>query len=128
LRPKASLASITLFGDTPLRISVSRLISCWHEPQVCSYSPALLEAVGVLHGEHERERRERPDAFDLSQELGFWVVLLGERLQLAIVLADALGERSAICSKMGSRAGRRASGMCSEALLWKLLAAHLGKR
>jgi hypothetical protein len=34
----------------------------------------------------------------------------------------------AICSKTGSRAGRRASGMCWGALLWKLLAGHLGKR
>ena len=34
----------------------------------------------------------------------------------------------AICSKTGARAGRSASGMCSEALLWKLLAGHLGKR
>ena len=33
-----------------------------------------------------------------------------------------------ICSRMGSRAGQSASGMCSEALLWKLLAGHLGKR
>ena len=33
-----------------------------------------------------------------------------------------------ICSKMGPKAGRSASGMCSEALLWKLLAGHLGRR
>src|SRR5215212_3741284 len=32
----------------------------------------------------------------------------------------------AICSRMGPRAGQRASGMCSAALLWKLLAGHLG--
>src|SRR5215211_8196056 len=31
-----------------------------------------------------------------------------------------------ICSKMGPRAGMSASGMCSAALLWKLLAGHLG--
>jgi hypothetical protein len=41
---------------------------------------------------------------------------------------DALSERAYLCSKMGSRAGRSASGMCSEALLWKLLAEHLGKK
>src|SRR5215207_11677012 len=34
----------------------------------------------------------------------------------------------ASCSKTGSRADRRAAGMCSGALLWKLLAGHLGKR
>jgi hypothetical protein len=33
-----------------------------------------------------------------------------------------------ICSRMGSRAGMSAPGMCSGALLWKLLAGHLGKR
>ena len=33
-----------------------------------------------------------------------------------------------VCSKMGSRAGKSASGMCSGALLWKLTAGHLGKR
>jgi hypothetical protein len=51
-----------------------------------------------------------------------------ERLQLAIVFADALGKRADLCSKMGPRAARSASGMCSGALLWKLLAGHLGKR
>jgi hypothetical protein len=34
----------------------------------------------------------------------------------------------AICSRMGSRAGKSASGMCSAAFLWKDLAGHLGKR
>ena len=34
----------------------------------------------------------------------------------------------AICSKRGSSAGRKASGMCSWALLRKLLAGHLGRR
>src|SRR5215218_4651198 len=33
-----------------------------------------------------------------------------------------------ICSRMGSRAGPSASGMCSAARLWKLLAGHLGRR
>ncbi len=33
-----------------------------------------------------------------------------------------------IVSKMGPRAGHSASGMCSGALLWKLLAGYLGKR
>src|SRR5215203_3037057 len=33
-----------------------------------------------------------------------------------------------ICSRMGPRAGKSASGMCSEALLWKVLAGHLGRR
>jgi hypothetical protein len=31
-----------------------------------------------------------------------------------------------ICSRMGPRAAKSASGMCYEALLWKLLAGHLG--
>src|SRR5688500_2085103 len=34
-----------------------------------------------------------------------------------------------ICSRIGPRAGKSASGMCSGALfLWRLLAGHLGKR
>jgi hypothetical protein len=49
-------------------------------------------------------------------------------LQLALVLADALGKRAYLCSKMGPRATQSASGMCWGALLWKLLAGHLGKR
>jgi hypothetical protein len=57
------------------------------------------------------------------------VVLFSDRLQLPLVVADALGERAYLCSKMGSSAGMSASGMCSAlALLWKLLARHLGKR
>jgi hypothetical protein len=33
-----------------------------------------------------------------------------------------------ICSRMGPKAGKSASGMCSGALLCKLLAGHLGRR
>jgi hypothetical protein len=89
------------------------LVGGWHEPQVCSYRAALLEAVGVLQGEDEGKRRKRPYPFDLAQELRFWVVLPRDRLQLAIVLADALCERAYLCSRMGSRAAKSASGMCS---------------
>ena len=84
--------------------------------------------MGILQGEHERERRERPDPLDLAQEIGFGVAFFGDGLQLAVVLANALGERAYLCSRMGPKAGQSASGMCSEALLWKLLAGHLGKR
>jgi hypothetical protein len=31
-----------------------------------------------------------------------------------------------ICSKMGPRAAKSASGMCAAAFLWKLTAGHLG--
>ena len=109
-------------------IPLPRLVGGWHEPQVRPYRAALLEAVRIFHRGHEGERCERPDPLDLPQQIGFWVVLLADRLQLSVVLADALGERAYLCSRMGSRAGRSASGMCSEALLWKLLAGHLGNR
>jgi hypothetical protein len=82
--------------------------------------------VGILQGEHERERRERADSLDLAQELRFGVGFLGNRLQLAIVLADTLCQRAYLCSKMVPKASKSASGMCWGALLWKLLAGHLG--
>jgi hypothetical protein len=77
-----------------LRISVPRSVGGRHESQVRPHRAALLEAVGILQGEHERERRERPDPLDLPQELGLWVALLGDRLQLSVVLTDALRQRS----------------------------------
>jgi hypothetical protein len=40
--------SVAFLGDVLLRISISRLISGRHQPQVCSYYPALFEAVGIL--------------------------------------------------------------------------------
>jgi hypothetical protein len=52
---------------------------------------------------------------------------LADGFQLAIILPDALCQR-AIVSRIGPRAGQSASGMCAAALLWKLLAGHLGKR
>jgi hypothetical protein len=55
-------------------------------------------------------------------------VLFADCLQLSVVLADALGERAYLCSRMGPKAGKSASGMCAAALLWKLLAGHLGRR
>jgi hypothetical protein len=74
-----------------LRISISRLVAGGHKPQVCSYRAALFEAVGVLQGQHEGERRERTDPLNLAQELGFLrVALLGDLLQLALVVLDAL--------------------------------------
>src|SRR5215203_684519 len=66
-----------------------------YQPQVCPHRAALLEAVGIFQGEHEGERRERPDPLHLAQERGFlWVVLLGDRFELSVVSADALGERA----------------------------------
>src|SRR5215211_4390391 len=83
---------ISFLGDAPLRISISRLVCGGHKPQVCSYRAAPFEAVGVLQGQHEGKSRERSDSLHLAQELGFlWVALLGDRLQLAIVVPDALG-------------------------------------
>jgi hypothetical protein len=108
--------------------AVSRLLGGGHEPQVCPHGATLFEAVGVLQGEHERKRGKRSNPLDLSQELGFWVALLADRFQLSVVLADALSERAYLCSKTGPSAANSACGMCSEALLWKLLAGHLGKR
>ena len=54
-------------------------------------------------------------------------MLFTDRFWLSVVLTDA-PVSEAICSTMGSRAGESALGMCSGALLWKLLAGHLGKR
>ena len=112
--------------DDPLQ--AAQLIPGGYEPQVHSYTAALFEAVRILQGEHERERRERPDPLDLAREIGFGVAFFGDGLQLAVVLANALGERAYLCSRMGPKAGQSASGMCSGALLWKLLAGHLGRR
>ena len=85
---------VALLGDAPLRISISRLVAGGYKPQVCSYGAAPFEAVGVLHGEHEGKRREPSDSLDLTQQLGFRVVLFRDHLQLALVVADALRKRA----------------------------------
>jgi hypothetical protein len=85
---------VALLGDAPLGVPISGLVPGWHQPQIGAHAAALFEAVGVLQGEHEGERSERPDPLDLSQELRFRVALLSDRLQLSVVLADALGERA----------------------------------
>ena len=41
-------------------------------------------------GEREGKRRKRSDPLDLAQEIGLWVVLLGDSFQLSVVVADAL--------------------------------------
>jgi hypothetical protein len=92
LRPGAYAKHlVALLGDALVRIAVPRSVGGRHQPQVGPYRAALFEAVGVLHGEHERERGERPDPFDPPQQIRFWVVLFRDRLQLSVVLADALG-------------------------------------
>src|SRR5215212_1598484 len=85
---------VALLGDAFLGISLSRPIAGGYKPQVCSYRAAPLEAVGILNGEHEGECGKRPDSLDLAQELGFRVMLLRDGFQLALVVTDALGERS----------------------------------
>ena len=107
-------------------IPVPRLVGGGHEPQVRPHRATLFEAVGILQGEHEGQGRERPDPLYLPQQICFWVVLLADRLQLSVVVLDALRQRAYLLQD-GTQ-GRSASGMCSEALLWKLLAGHLGKR
>jgi hypothetical protein len=77
-----------------LGVPLSRPVGCGNEPQVRSYRAALFKAVGVLHGEHERQRRERPDPLDLPQQIRFWEVLLADLLQLSVVVLDALRQRA----------------------------------
>jgi hypothetical protein len=77
-----------------LRISVPRSVGGGHKPQVRSYRAAFFEAVGIIHGEHERQRRKRPYPLDLSQELGFGIMCFRNLLQLALVVADTLCERA----------------------------------
>ena len=55
------------------------------------------------------------------------MVLFTDRLQLAFVLADALCQGADRLKDGPKRAGQSASGMCSAALLWKLLAFALGQ-
>jgi hypothetical protein len=78
-----------------LRISVPRSVGGWHQPQVRPHRAALFEAVGVFQRQHERKRRKRCDSLHLAQEVGFMrVVLLRDRLQLPLVVADALAQRA----------------------------------
>jgi len=70
---------VALLGDAFLGVPLSGAVGCGNEPQVRPYRATLLEAVGVLQGEHEGERRERPDTLDLAQELRFWVMLFADR-------------------------------------------------
>ena len=58
-------------------------------------------------------------------ELRFGVMLFGDRLQLAIVFADAPCERADRLEEEPEGRQERL-GMCSGALLWKLAAGHLG--
>src|SRR5215212_1951684 len=71
------------------------LTGLWRaQAQVCSYRATLFEAVGIFQCEHEGECGKRSDSLDLAQELGFWVMLFRDGFQLALVVADALRERS----------------------------------
>jgi hypothetical protein len=85
---------VAFLGYAFLGVPLSRAVGSWHEPQVRPHRAALFEAVGVLQGKHERERRQRPYPLDLAQELRFGVMLFAERFQLSVVLTDTLGERA----------------------------------
>ena len=119
---------VALLGDAFLTgIALPRLIPARHKSQrIGAHAAALFEAVGIFQGEHEGQRGKRPDPLDLAQELGFWVVLFGDGFQLSVVFAEIRSVSEPIVSRIGPRAGRSASGTCSGALLWKLLAGPLG--
>jgi hypothetical protein len=85
---------VALLGDAFLGIPLSRAVCGGHQPQVRSYRATLLEAVGIFQCQHEGERRKRPYPLDLAQELRFRVALLGDLIQLSVVIPNALGERA----------------------------------
>ena len=71
---------VALLGDAFLTgVPVPRLIPGGYEPKVRAHGAAPLEAVGFLQGEHEGQGRERPDPFDLAQELGLRIMFFGDR-------------------------------------------------
>jgi hypothetical protein len=108
---------LTFLGDAFLGVAVPPALGGRHESQVRPHRAALLEAVGILQAEHEGKRRKRSDSLHLAQKVGFMrVVLFSDRLQLPLVVADALRQRAYLCSKMGSSAGMSASGMCAQRL------------
>jgi hypothetical protein len=117
---------VAFFRDASLRISISRLISGRYKPEVRSHAAAPFEAVGIFQRKHEGKRCECSNPFDLTQEISFWVVLLADGLQLTIILADTLRQRADRLQDGPKGRPQRLRGMCSGALLWKLLAGHLG--
>jgi hypothetical protein len=120
---------VSFLGDVFLRIPIPRAVGGWHQPQVRSDRAALFEAVGVFQRQHEGKRRKRSDSLHLAQEVGFvWVVLLRDRLQLPLVVPDPLGQRADLLQDGLEGRQKRLGDVLSAALLWKLLAGHLGKR
>ena len=80
LRPEAYAKHLVAFlGDALLGVPLSGLILCGHQPQVSTHAAAPFETVGILQGEHEAKRRERPYPLDLAQELCFRVTLFRGR-------------------------------------------------
>jgi hypothetical protein len=80
--------------DAFLGVAVPRPVGGRHETQIRAHGAALIEAVGILPGEHEGQRRERPDPLDLPQQCGLRAVPLGDGHQSPVVLADALTQRA----------------------------------
>src|SRR3954454_635886 len=86
---------VALLGDVFLTgVPLPRAVGGWHETQVSPHPATLLEAVGILQGEHEGQRRERPYPLHLAQEPRLGVMLFGDRIKLSVVSTDALGERA----------------------------------
>jgi hypothetical protein len=95
--PEASLASGRLPWRCASQEGPSLPSGLWQAPLpgVCSYTAALCKAVGILQGQHERERPKCSDPLELVQELGLGVAFFSDGLQLSmVVVSDALGERT----------------------------------
>src|SRR5215212_9108588 len=109
---------VTFLGDAFLGVAVPRAVGGRHESQVRPHRAALLEAVGILQAEHEGKRRKRSDSLHLAQKVGFMrVVLFSDRLQLLLVVADALRQRAYLLQDGLERWHERLGDMLSGSLV-----------
>jgi hypothetical protein len=76
-----------------LGVTLPRLIFARNQTQVSSHLPTLFEASRVLQGEYEGQSRKRPYSLHLPQELRLRIVLVGERLEFAVVVPDPDAQR-----------------------------------
>ena len=83
--------TVPLFADPQVGVVLSRLIKLRSESKKRPRMATSGESMGVFDREHISQRQDRPHPFDLSQNLGLWI-LLAQLLDFLVIAADLLSQ------------------------------------
>jgi transposase len=100
------IQAFAYFGGVPIsilydntKLAVARILGDGTRQKTRAFSelqtriPALAETMRIFQGQHVGQRDQRAHSLDLLQPCSLWIALLGDALDLLVVLGNALTQR-----------------------------------